>query len=76
MKSVEEALHTSRARLEDSHRRILRSAASECETRSVVERTRARVKESEELLSNGTEFQRDQSPDISLSSASIRLAIA
>ena len=55
MDPTEQALRTSRARLEASERRMLRNAASESDACKVLQSTSARVKRSEELLAKANE---------------------
>ena len=68
MLTIEQAMRNALALLENSERRILRCAASERETRRVVESALACIHHSRELLSTGSPdpkriFGNDRSED-------------
>ena len=54
MELIQETLLTSYACIDASHSRLLRSTASECEARQVIESTLARIQQCQELLARGT----------------------
>ena len=63
MHSADEALCTSRARLDESHDRILETARSVCALREIVQDTLARVQHCKKLVNHGNGHRKSAPSD-------------